>query len=220
MRPLIATSIVSVIFAVGAVVACGSAEVHTETATPPPPASSSAAPEPPPPPVEPVVVRNVQMDGTRVRVPHELEFGSDKATIDDTKDPNKEILGTLLEFMTKNTHVTKLRIEGHTDNKGTPAHNQDLSQQRADAVAKWLVGHGIDAGRMKTIGHGDTKPEVPNDSDAHRQQNRRTEFHVEEIDGKPHVPLRHRSDATAAGSSSAAPSATPATSGSAAPAKK
>ncbi len=179
-------------------------------AAPPPPASSSAPPEPPPPP-EPVAVKNAQIEGTRVHIPHELEFAVDKATFDEQKPVNKEILSTLLEFLQKNTHVTKIRIEGHTDNSGKPQHNKDLSQARADAVAKWLTDHGIESGRIHTIGFGDTKPEVPNDSAAHKQQNRRTEFHVEEMDGKPHVPRHHGGDTGggAAPSASAAGSAAP-----------
>ena len=110
--------------------------------------------------------------------------------------------------MQKNARVTKVRIEGHTDNTGKPQHNMDLSQQRADAVAKWLTSHGVEATRLHSVGFGDTKPEVPNDSDAHRAQNRRTEFHVEEINGHPPRHGHHDNDhdhAAAAGSASAAP---------------
>jgi len=203
-------SSVAVVFAIHGCSSCHS-EVQVTTA-PPPPASSSAVVEAPPPP-EPVAVRNAQIEGTRIRIPRELEFAVNKATIDDQKDPNKEILGTLLEFMTKNTHVTKIRIEGHTDNTGKPDQNQQLSQQRADAVAKWLTDHGIAADRIKTQGFGDTKPEVANDTPEHKQQNRRTEFHVDEINGKPHVPRHRHHDGgaapmtSAAASASAAPSA-------------
>ena len=182
-------------------------QVRVVESNPPPPASSTAE-APPPPEPEPVAVRNAHIEGTRIRIPHELEFAVDKATFNDTKDPNKEILATLLEFMQKNAHVTKIRIEGHTDNTGKADHNQTLSQQRADAVAKWLTDHGVDAKRIHTVGFGDTKPEVPNDSDAHRTENRRTEFHIEEIDGKPHVPHHHHHDAD--GGAPAAPSAAPA----------
>ncbi len=163
-------------------------------------------------------MKNVAIEGTRVRIPHELEFAVDKATFDDKKPVNKEILDTLMEFLQQNTHVTKLRIEGHTDNSGKPEHNQTLSENRAAAVGKWLTDHGVDAGRIHTVGFGDTKPEVPNDSAAHKQQNRRTEFHVEEIDGKPHVPRHHHGEGGEGGGGAAggAGSAAPATSGSAA----
>ena len=203
-------SSIAVVFAIHGCSSCHS-EVQVSTA-PPPPASSSAAVVEAPPPPEPVAVRNAQIEGTRIRIPHELEFAVNKSTFDDQKDPNKEILGTLLEFMTKNTHVTKIRIEGHTDNTGKPDQNMTLSQQRADAVAKWLTDHGIAADRIKTHGFGDSKPEVANDTPEHKQQNRRTEFHVDEIDGKPHVP-RHRHHGDAGG---AAPMASTAPSGSAA----
>ena len=186
---------------------CGS-RVHVEATVPEARATVAVtvAPEPPPPP-EPVAVRNATIEGTRIRIPHELVFAIDKSTFDDSKDPNKAILGTLLEFMQKNTHVTKIRIEGHTDNTGKPQHNQDLSQARADAVAKWLTDHGVEATRIHAIGFGDTKPAVPNDTAEHRAENRRTEFHVEEIDGKPHVPHHHHheGDAAPAPSGSAAP---------------
>jgi outer membrane protein OmpA-like peptidoglycan-associated protein len=211
-------SSVAVVLAIHGCSSCHS-EVQVTTA-PPPPASSSAVVEAPPPP-EPVAVRNASIEGTRIKIPHELEFAVSKATFDDTKDPNKEILGTLLEFLTKNTHVTKIRIEGHTDNTGKPDTNMTLSQQRADAVAKWLTDHGIAADRIKTQGFGDTKPEVANDTPEHKQQNRRTEFHVDEIDGKPRVPHHRQGAGGAVGpatSGSAAGSAAPppAASGSAA----
>jgi OOP family OmpA-OmpF porin len=173
---------------------CGGGQVEVKTeptaSSPPPPASSSAVVEAPPP--DPVAVRSATIEGTRVRIPHELEFAIDKSTFDDAKDPNKEILTTLVEFMTKNPRVTKMRIEGHTDNKGAAAHNMELSQARADSVSKWLAAHGVDASRLHTVGLGDTKPEAPNDTDANRAKNRRTEFHIEEINGHPHVPGQGR----------------------------
>jgi len=220
---LLASSIA--VFALHGCAGCHS-EVQVEAASTPSATVSVAVTTPPPPP-EPVAVRNAQIEGTRIKIPHELEFAVDKATFDDQKEPNKEILGTLLEFLTKNAHVTKLRIEGHTDNTGKPQHNQELSQARADAVSKWLVDHGIDSSRVKTVGFGDTKPEVANDTAEHRQQNRRTEFHVDEIDGKPHVPHHHHDGAGAGGgaggaapSASAASSAAPAASGASSAAPK
>jgi outer membrane protein OmpA-like peptidoglycan-associated protein len=211
---LLLGSSIAVVFAIHGCSSCHS-EVQVTTA-PPPPASSSAVVEAPPPP-EPVAVRNAQIEGTRIHIPHELDFASGKSTFDDSKDPNKEILATLLEFLTKNTHVTKIRIEGHTDNTGKPDSNMTLSQQRADAVAKWLTDHGIVADRITTKGFGDTKPEVTNDTPAHKQQNRRTEFHVEEIDGKPHVPHQRQGGGTAATATSSS-AASPGSSSSAAPA--
>lgn len=69
----------------------------------------------------------------------------------------------------------KLEIEGHTDDSGTAAHNQTLSQGRADAAKAYLVGTGVAADRLTTAAFGATKPLTPNDSETHRAQNRRVE---------------------------------------------
>jgi outer membrane protein OmpA-like peptidoglycan-associated protein len=72
----------------------------------------------------------------------------------------------------------KAEISGHTDNVGDKKMNQVLSENRAKAVYAYLVSHGIDAARLSYKGYGDTKPKVPNDSDEHRQMNRRVEMTV------------------------------------------
>jgi len=69
-----------------------------------------------------------------------------------------------------------LTIEGHTDNTGTPAHNQTLSEQRAAAVVKYLVAHGVAAARLTTKGFGATVPVSTNDTALGRSQNRRVEI--------------------------------------------
>lgn len=74
---------------------------------------------------------------------------------------------------------TYLRIEGNTDNKGARAANRTLSQRRADAVKDYLIANfKIDEKRFQTIGHGADNPVAPNDTEAGRQQNRRTDIKV------------------------------------------
>ncbi len=70
----------------------------------------------------------------------------------------------------------RLRIEGHTDTTGTPAANQQLSAQRAAAVALWLSRKGIAASRLETAGKGSIKPIAPNDTEEGRSRNRRVEL--------------------------------------------
>ena len=69
-----------------------------------------------------------------------------------------------------------VRIEGHTDARGTHQHNMNLSQARADAVRLHLMALGIDAGRMDARGFGPDQPIETNRTGAGREKNRRVEF--------------------------------------------
>ncbi|HET8656011.1 MAG TPA: OmpA family protein [Longimicrobiaceae bacterium] len=70
----------------------------------------------------------------------------------------------------------RLTIEGHTDNVGSAAANQALSERRAAAVAAYLAGQGISADRLESKGFGASKPAASNDTPEGRQQNRRVEL--------------------------------------------
>jgi outer membrane protein OmpA-like peptidoglycan-associated protein len=69
-------------------------------------------------------------------------------------------------------------IEGHTDNTGSPAQNNLLSQQRAISIAKYLIEKGITAMRIQTKGLGSTQPIADNTNEAGRAKNRRTSFTI------------------------------------------
>lgn len=70
-------------------------------------------------------------------------------------------------------------IEGHTDDRGGEALNLELSERRAARVKAWLVEAGVDGAKLETKGLGQTKPELPNDSEAGRAANRRVEVAIE-----------------------------------------
>ncbi|GAA6199806.1 OmpA family protein [Aquicoccus sp. SU-CL01552] len=74
----------------------------------------------------------------------------------------------------------RLRIEiaGHTDSDGAAEANLRLSRARAEAVARALATRGVDPARLHTVGHGETRPRVPNSSPANKALNRRIEFAV------------------------------------------
>ena len=110
-------------------------------------------------------------------------FATDKDVILKQSYPVLEEVANVLKTA---TGVNRVSIEGHTDNRGTPKHNTDLSQRRAKSVMKWLVSHGIDAKRLESHGYGQDRPVVDNDSDEHRAKNRRVEFHI--IDGSTVMP--------------------------------
>ena len=72
----------------------------------------------------------------------------------------------------------KIEISGHTDNTGSASLNQQLSQDRAEAVVNYLQGKGISANRLTAKGYGSSKPVASNNTPAGRQENRRTEFEI------------------------------------------
>jgi outer membrane protein OmpA-like peptidoglycan-associated protein len=76
----------------------------------------------------------------------------------------------------KDNAQLKLAIDGHTDNVGTDASNQKLSENRAGAVKNYLVKQGIDESRLIVTGHGEGEPIADNKTAAGRQQNRRVEM--------------------------------------------
>lgn len=53
---------------------------------------------------------------------------------------------------------TTIRIEGHTDSKGSEIYNQQLSERRAQAVKQALIQLGVDSGRLQAVGYGETQP--------------------------------------------------------------
>ncbi|MEM9024520.1 MAG: OmpA family protein, partial [Bacteroidota bacterium] len=101
-------------------------------------------------------------------------FDTDKF---DLKPTSVAELQKLQQFLTDNPTVS-IEVRGHTDDVGDAASNQQLSENRAKAVYEYLVENGIEAARLAYKGYGESEPEVPNDSDANRAQNRRTEIKI------------------------------------------
>jgi outer membrane protein OmpA-like peptidoglycan-associated protein len=73
---------------------------------------------------------------------------------------------------------TNILIEGDTDNTGSEEYNQKLSERRAQAVADYQKGLGVDGSRISTVGLGELNPIVSNDTENGRQQNRRVEVAI------------------------------------------
>ena len=71
-----------------------------------------------------------------------------------------------------------LLIVGHTDNTGSDAYNQALSERRAASAANYLVTQGVARARIRTAGLGETEPVAPNESEAGKQANRRVEVAI------------------------------------------
>lgn len=103
-------------------------------------------------------------------------FDTDQYTL---KPESRVELDRLLKMLTENPTL-KIQIGGHTDNIGTPEHNQTLSENRARTVVKYLTENGIPGERLSFAGYGEDKPITTNETEEGRAQNRRTEFMIVE----------------------------------------
>lgn len=101
------------------------------------------------------------------------QFQLDKA---DLSEEAKFVLHDLAKLMNQHPDL-RLRIEGHTSAEGDAAHNQKLSEARAQAAVDFLVQHGgIDASRLEAAGYGSSK--LKNADKPMAPENRRTEFEI------------------------------------------
>jgi outer membrane protein OmpA-like peptidoglycan-associated protein len=127
---------------------------------------------------EQTIVRNYEMAKIQVgfkTVLRNIYFDFDKATFKmESYDELKKLERTL-----KENPGYRVEIGGHTDSKGGPAYNDELSQRRANAVVEWLIQKGIGRNRLSAKGYGESKPLATNDDEQEgREINRRTEFSV------------------------------------------
>jgi outer membrane protein OmpA-like peptidoglycan-associated protein len=122
---------------------------------------------------------------SRVYIEGKIVFDTDKDTI--RSGQSERVLQRLLAFVVEHPEVTLLRVEGHTDDRASDEHNMDLSARRSMRVCDWLVDHGVDYTRLLAVGFGKTRPIAPNTRADGRQENRRSEFHVAEVNGRPFI---------------------------------
>jgi outer membrane protein OmpA-like peptidoglycan-associated protein len=102
-----------------------------------------------------------------------VNFASGKS---DLPKENQDILKKAADMLKTLPAGTKIEVGGHTDNKGAAAGNLKLSQARADAVQKFLVGLGVNKDGLMAKGYGPDKPVASNDTEEGRFKNRRIEF--------------------------------------------
>lgn len=101
-----------------------------------------------------------------------LNFDTDKATL---RPDARPVLAEVQKLLQQSPDL-HLAVQGHTDNQGNPAHNQQLSEARARTVADNLTAAGIAPGRLTTAGFGQMRPVASNATEPGRSQNRRVEL--------------------------------------------
>jgi outer membrane protein OmpA-like peptidoglycan-associated protein len=114
----------------------------------------------------------------QIKILDQVKFATNSTAIVPGKD-SESILEAVKKVLTDHPEIKKVRIEGHTDNRGTAAANQKLSEGRARSVVTWLTKHGIEESRLSSAGFGQTRPMAENTSEDGRRLNRRVEFHIE-----------------------------------------
>jgi len=130
----------------------------------------------------------VVVKGDSVQIPGQIEFDTGKATFK-AGGGSDAVVDQLKSFLDQNPKVTKLRIEGHTDNVGTADSNLTLSGQRALTVKNAAIAKGVKKERLLAVGFGQNKPIGDNTTEEGKAKNRRTEFRIAEIGGKKYLGL-------------------------------
>jgi outer membrane protein OmpA-like peptidoglycan-associated protein len=124
--------------------------------------------------------KSVRVVENEIVILEQVQFDTGKATIKSASDP---LLDEVAQVLTQHPEMTRIEVQGHTDNRGSAALNKKLSQARADSVRRALVERGIAVGRLVPKGYGPDKPIDENSTDEGRQRNRRVQFVV--LDKQP-----------------------------------
>ena len=109
-----------------------------------------------------------------VTMPQDLLFAVDSAVVrPDLQNDLRTVAASLNRYPD-----SAIRVVGHTDNTGSAAYNQTLSERRAASVAGILRGAGVDGRRIVAEGRGLTQPIASNATAEGRRQNRRVEIYI------------------------------------------
>ncbi len=124
----------------------------------------------------------VRVRSRQIIIRRQVNFATDSADILPDSTP---LLSEIADVIMRHPELTAIEIQGHTDDRGGRAHNQQLSQRRAEAVRDWLVRAGVAANRLEARGYGQDNPRVPNITASNRARNRRVQFMIRETAETP-----------------------------------
>ena len=116
-------------------------------------------------------------DVVRITMTNQTAFETDSSEIKPTFHSTMDKVAEVVVRYGKTT----LTVVGHTDDVGSNAYNQSLSERRALSVAQYLESKRVDAMRLATAGKGETQPRSSNSTESGRQENRRVEIYVEPV---------------------------------------
>jgi peptidoglycan-associated lipoprotein len=115
-----------------------------------------------------------EMESVRNTIAAKVYFDYDK---DEIRDDQKATLDAKVGIMNANSAV-RLRIAGHTDDRGSDEYNLALGQRRAASVQRYLVSRGLTASRFETVSFGKERPAAQGENEDAWSKNRRGEFEI------------------------------------------
>jgi outer membrane protein OmpA-like peptidoglycan-associated protein len=118
---------------------------------------------------------NVLVTGRELKLKKQVHFTNNSADI--TPD-SSAILEEIADVLNTHADIKGVEVQGHTDNQGEAPYNLKLSESRAQAVVDVLVKLGVDPLRLQAKGYGDTKPLMPNNTEANKAKNRRVQLMI------------------------------------------
>jgi len=120
---------------------------------------------------------NIVTEGAMSLMSDATKFVQFKTLSDDLTTSSYNVLEKIVRLMIENPNY-RLKVSGHTDDRGEDSVNQRLSEKRARACVRYLRDQGVPELQMSYIGYGARIPVSDNDSDFGRSQNRRVEFEL------------------------------------------
>jgi outer membrane protein OmpA-like peptidoglycan-associated protein len=122
----------------------------------------------------PDVFKRIVVTADRIELKQKVYFATAKSNI---RKISFELLDEVAEALQQAPQL-RVRIEGHTDSRGSAQYNRKLSEGRAQAVRRYLIERGIASDRLVAVGYGEERPIEDNQTRDGREANRRVEFHI------------------------------------------
>jgi outer membrane protein OmpA-like peptidoglycan-associated protein len=124
--------------------------------------------------VEAAEIKRTEDGAIVTSLKNNILFAVDSATLKPTAlDSINQVSDVIRQY--PEDHVI---VVGHTDDTGSDAHNQQLSERRAQAVRLQMVSRGVPASSVEAVGQGESSPVTSNATEAGRAENRRVELHI------------------------------------------
>jgi outer membrane protein OmpA-like peptidoglycan-associated protein len=127
----------------------------------------------------PMTSRAARKGTDRIEIKEQVFFDYNKATI---KPESFPLLKEVAFLVRQYPQIRMVRIEGHTDSRGSDEYNFALSNDRAESVMEFLISQGVERSRLNSIGYGERRPLDPRENEEAWALNRRVDFFIEEWD--------------------------------------